>query len=317
MKEKYKLIREYLKKKKQSIIVDLNISNYEKSNFYIALLYDIKLMKYKVLFVPLDIIDDDNIDDYFCYQFIGLNLVDYIFEILEDNEKYYKDKIIRNKLNKNINSYCIEINTYLSNKEYKFLATQFIPKEWEFFFEIIVILFEHCPNIVNSLCEDLLRVLNKQDSFIPYQISEEFDLYNDDIDKILPYSGNLSLDDVTYLEIVNNKYFAIVADSIVVVEYTSKNILNMYCDKDKYEDYFYVVVDAIRKKNFKKFSKLMMVDEKEQCDAKYYLCYGILNNSFRVIHGCYEKLIPISMYDDGLVRIIEDENNILEEIKNY
>ena len=45
-------VSKYLKKKKESVVVDLYIRDYNKTNFYIALVYNAKIEKFKVLFIP-------------------------------------------------------------------------------------------------------------------------------------------------------------------------------------------------------------------------------------------------------------------------
>ena len=59
MDEKLKLIEKYLKKKKEHKIINLIIRNYEQSNFYMALVYNEKINKYKVIYIPMDVIDTE------------------------------------------------------------------------------------------------------------------------------------------------------------------------------------------------------------------------------------------------------------------
>ena len=68
------VIQKYLKKKKERVLLDLYIRDYNKSNFYIALVFNKRIEKFKVLFVPLDVCENKYIDDYVCYQFIDIIL---------------------------------------------------------------------------------------------------------------------------------------------------------------------------------------------------------------------------------------------------
>ena len=91
-----------LKKKKEDVILDLYIKDYEHSNFYFALVHNKKINKFKILFVPIDVIDDNsNISEYFCYQFIFLDQVEYILKTMNENEELYKDEIFRNRKSDN------------------------------------------------------------------------------------------------------------------------------------------------------------------------------------------------------------------------
>ena len=88
-----------------------------------------------------------------------------------------------------------------------------------------MVLFEHIPNIMNELCVELLAVLNNSTSKIEYNSSLIFDLFNDNIENLFQENsvidGKRYYDDnkVTFLEKVNGKYFAIVNDYIVIVDY--------------------------------------------------------------------------------------------------
>ena len=57
------VIQKYLKKKKERVLLDLYIRDYNKSNFYIALVFNKRIEKFKVLFVPLDVCENKYIDD--------------------------------------------------------------------------------------------------------------------------------------------------------------------------------------------------------------------------------------------------------------
>lgn len=317
MAEEVKLaVSKYLKKKKENVVIDLIISNYNKTNFYIALVYNAKIEKFKVLFIPLDVVDDNNIEEYVCYQFINVVLVNHILETIKDNKDRYKDSNVRDKVNKMIDNYLIEINTHVGKENYTFKTTKYLPKEWCFFYEVILILFEHVPNVMGGLCKDILAVLDDSEDIIEYQMSIDFDLYKDDIDKVFKDE----LLEVSYLEKVNGMYFGIINDKLVIVDYIgNKKVLNLYCTDDDYNKYFYSCLKAIREEKFNNFYKLMVVDEKSDFDktnviAKYYLCYGIKNDCFQIIEGADTSLLPVNKYRDGLVKFIGDNNYELEKM---
>lgn len=318
MTDKIKLaVSKYLKRKKERVIIDLVISDYNKSNFYVGLVFNSKIEKFKVLFIPMDVVDD-NIEEYVCYQFINLNLVNYILETIDNSKDIYIAAKVRDKVNKMINSYYIEINTHVGREDYTFKTTKYIPKEWMFLYETILILFEHCPNILHGLCEDIMGVLDDREDEILYQKSIDFDLFKGDLDKIF---DNCNLLDVSYLEKVNGMYFSIIDNELVIVDYNNgKNVLNLYCtNNENFDDYFYSCLLKIRENAFNKFYKLMVVDnisdfDKTNVIARYYLCYGIKNDCFQIIEGSSTSLLPVNKYRDGLIRFIGDNNEELEKM---
>lgn len=326
IEKKLLLVRKYLGKKKEKIVIELIIKNYNQTNFYLALIFNSKIEKFKVLFIPLDIMDS-NVNDYACYQFINISMVNYILDIISNSKDLYISDKSRDKTNKNIDSYYVEINTHVGGEDYKFKTTQYIPKEWMFMYEVIVLLFEHAPNIVSELSMELLAVLNNSAERIEYKASFVFDLFNGDFDTLFTESsivdgGKIYEDgEVEFLEFVNGKYFAIVRGHIVIIEYNeNKTILNLYCDCSccVCGSHIYAALKAIVNDEKYDFFKIVVAENSNDFvensgSFKYYLCYGLTNDCFRVIHGTEERLLPLSMVYDGLIKICYDPDLMLEK----
>ncbi len=310
-------IKRYLKSRKEIVVLDLNIKNYNKSNFYIALVFNKRIEKFKIIFIPIDAVDNiDRIEDYVCYQFVNIYLVNYILETFGAYREKSKDKIFDLR-NKNIDSYILEINYHGGGEDLTFIATRYIPKEWNFMFECLVILFEHVPTIMRELCSELLVILNDEDFDIKYNKSVCFDLYKDDLDKLfenkyLDYVNDIKID---YLEVVNGKYFAIINGRIVILEYIySKKILNLYCsvEDEAMELYFYMIIKNIRMEKFIKFTKVRLSGN------KYYLCFGYNGSGLKVIEGNSMKILKWKLITDGSIKFISEiDGNVLDGIKKY
>lgn len=308
------VIQKYLKKKKERVLLDLYIRDYNKSNFYIALVFNKRIEKFKVLFVPLDVCENKYIDDYVCYQFIDISSVNYILNTINDNDKLIRNDIFRNKINKYINSYYIEINTHINKRDYKFVTTRYIPSEWLFMFDVIVTLFERIPSFMNELCREILAVFSNSNEAIDYKYSIDFDLVNDDFSTLLFDTSEVH--EVLFLEFIGGKYFAIVNNVLVVVEYNPRKILNLYCSSDD-DSYIYSVLVAIRNKSYKKFYKLMVVDDKHDFEvgvAEYYLCYGLEKDKFLIISGDKLGTLDKSLYENGLIKILDSDLELDEKL---
>lgn len=301
------VIQKNLKKKKERVLLDLYIKDYNKSNFYIALVFNKRIEKFKVLFIPLDVCENKYIEDYICYQFIDISSVNYILNTINDNDKLIRNDIFRNKINKYINSYYIEINTHINKRDYKFVTTRYIPSEWLFMFDVIVTLFERIPSFMNELCREILAVFSNSNEAIDYKYSIDFDLVNDDFSTLLFDTSEVH--EVLFLEFIGGKYFAIVNNVLVVVEYNPRKILNLYCSSDD-DSYIYSVLVAIRNKSYKKFYKLMVVDDKHDFEvgvAEYYLCYGLEKDKFLIISGDKLETLDKRLYEDGLIKILDSD----------
>lgn len=308
------VIQKYLKKKKERVLLDLYIRDYNKSNFYIALVFNKRIEKFKVLFVPLDVCENKYIEDYICYQFIDISSVNYILNTINDNDKLIRNDIFRNKINKYINSYYIEINTHINKRDYKFVTTRYIPSEWLFMFDVIVTLFERIPSFMNELCREILAVFSNSNEAIDYKYSIDFDLVNDDFSTLLFDTSEVH--EVLFLEFIGGKYFAIVNNVLVVVEYNPRKILNLYCSSDD-DSYIYSVLVAIRNKSYKKFYKLMVVDDKHDFEvgvAEYYLCYGLEKDKFLIVSGDKLETLDKRLYEDGLIKILDSDLELDEKL---
>lgn len=317
MKNSNLAVKKYLKKKKEIVLVDLSVSNYNKCNFYLGIVYNTKIDMYKVLYIPLDIIEDGKIEDFVCYQFIDMLSVKYIFDALKEGEDKYSDASFRDKTNQLIDNYKVNINISLDGNVYQFKTTRFIPKDWSFMFDMIVTIFSYAPNIVNNLCEDLLTLFKDEAEDIKYQESFEFEILRDEDEVLYEKFGDKTLDfkKISYLERVNNKYYCIILGHIVIVEYEF-GMTNTYCDCEDYKDYVLTVIMAIKNNIEKKFNKIMLIDKVKANKVRYYLTYGLTSKGIKVIHGCSEKVISYKAYGDGLIKFIEDVDDLEEKVKN-
>lgn len=315
-KNKKEQINKILKKKKEYPVIDLYITNYNNSNFYLSLLYNNMIDKFKVLYVPIDAIDTDKIEEYFCYQFINVKSVSYIIDQIKNVLPKYEQKELRNKKNKNIDNFQIDLDIHIEKKIYDFHMTRYLPKEWKFLFEPIALLFEHVPNIMGELAIEILSVVMNTNDLIEYQRSLNCDLWKSDLMEFFPVlkdekkimEGNLS-----FLEKVNGKYYAVIENHLLIIEYNdSSKILNIFCDnKDLvYSSYTYQVLKAIKENNEKPFFKVKIIEENEKYN---YLCLGVEKQKLLVIKNNKLSTISLSKKKKQEIIILEDNTNTLQE----
>ena len=318
-------IKTIIKRKKETIIFDIYIKDYDHCNFYFALVFNKNIEKFKVLFVPIDVIDSvENVYEFFCYQFMYIDHANYIINTLASCENKYKD-IERNRKVKTLDSYYIEINTYVKNKNYNFIFSQFIDKEFMFFFDIVSLLFDYLPSTVYDLSSKLLQGFDLYRYAIKYNYSFDFDLKKDTLDKIFDKdiikNCKYNLDDIKYLENVGSRYFAIINNKIIMIEYVEeRKIINISSSYDEYSFEHYIVFEGIIEKVNRDFIKLMVVDDERDFDLdgdfkKYYLCYGIDNYKFMVVNSGND--LDINLIDKKRVKIISKDNEFNNIIYNY
>ncbi len=313
-KDKKVLIKKVLKKKKEYPIIEMYITNYYNSNFYLSLLYNSTIDKFKVLYIPVDVLDNDKIQEYFCYQFIKVKTVSYIMNQMKNLLPKYDKEELRDKRNKNIDNFKIDIEFHIEKKTYDFHMTRYLPKEWKFLFETITLMFEHAPNIMGELAVEILSVVMNTNDLINYQVSLNCDLLSNDLREFFPIikdekkivQGNL-----TFLEKVNGKHYAIIENHLLIVEYNEfAKILNIFIDDINliYSSYTYQVLKAIKEKIEKPFFKVQIIEK----DEKYnYLCLGVKKQHLQIIKNNKLSTLSLSKLERKNMIILEDINNKL------
>ena len=284
-------IRKHLNKKNEHVLIELIIKDYDKSNFYIALVFNKNIEKFKVLFIPIDVMEITKVEEYSCYQFINVTSVSYFLEILNNNEELFAEDAFRNKLSKTLNSYYIEINIHLNQKDYCFLTNQIIPKEWSFLFDIVVTLFEHLPNIMSELCNNILGLFNSYFNHMKYDYSFDIDTKKENLNILTSKElkvGKEKLKNIQYAEKIQDKYITLIEDNLFIFTIDKdKKLFNIYTEnKPLKKEYLYPLYYLYKENITKKFVKL-----KQKTNT--YLAYDLDNTKILIINNYHKEEILI------------------------
>lgn len=303
-------IKDCLKKKKESIVFDLYLKDYDKSNFYFALVFNHHIEAFKVLYVPLDMVHGKcSIEEYFCYQFIFLDAVNHLLQVIHDAEGSYQEEEFRKRKSSLLDSYYIEIHTHVANKDYQFTFTQYIDKEFSFLFDVIATLFEYLPNVVSELCHKLLLEFSEEE-IVHYTGSFDFD---GDYQKLFTKEVWDSSQDVkvSFLEKMGNRYYAVVSNKLFVLDcFPQQRLLNISSgDLDSLGVEVCAICRNIQEENYHSFYRLQVGDD------SYYLCYGIRNNQFDVIPVGYVSCIDVSLLSKKQIKIRNIDSQLENELR--
>lgn len=322
-------VKKVLKKKNEKILVDLYLKDYDKSNFYFALVYSKTIRKYKMLFVPIDAIENErDISEYFCYQFVFAEAVDYLLDSLSESISPDGDENRRLKANMKMDAYYIEMNILIKNTYYKFTFSQYIDKEFAYLFEVVVSLFEYAPNIVSELGKKLLLAFSENQDAVKYTDSYDFDLFQGDLGnlfqkKIIDHS-HYDFEDISFIENVGSKYYAVIDHHLLIVDYQKgKQILNIASDDlDPLGEEVYIFIKAIRAGLEKEFYRLKVVEEKEDFDSNddfvsYYLCYGVDGEDFLVANSSVDNRLSLDILRRECVKIKNFDQKLKNQLEAY
>ena len=322
-------IKKILKKKNEKILVDLYLKDYDKSNFYFALVYSKTIRKYKMLFVPIDAIENEkNISEYFCYQFIFAEAVDYLLDSLSESISLDEDENRRLKANTKMNAYYIEMNILIKDSYCKFTFSQYIDKEFAYLFEIVVSLFEYAPNIVSELGKKILLAFNEGQDAVKYTDSYDFDLFHGNLEDLFQKEiinhCSYDFEDIQFIENVGSKYYAVINQHLFIVDYQKgKKILNVVSDDlEPLGEEIYIFIKAIRAGLEKEFYRLMVVEEKEDFDSNddfvsYYLCYGVDGDDFLVANSSVNNRLSLDTLRHECVKIRNFDSELKNQLEAY
>lgn len=309
-------IKKYFKK--TNLLLEIYLLNYETFNLYIRIDYIKKLNTYKLSWIDLEIIKNNNIEKYISSVYIDKNIINQIINILEGKENnYHKEQ------EKNI----VILNCYI-NEGYHYRFTKYIPKKLTFLSELFVLIFNNLSRKLEDFLYELHAEIMNTRSKYDYHDFFTFDLYNDNLNelfnkKIIERANKYYKEEkVKFLEKIEDKYYAVVEGThryLIVIKYddnTKEMLVYCTCHCEFYCKHIYSVIQAIRNKKENKFYKVLYINKHEN------LLENTINNKYLLSSGIEEEYIEIiNKYGElELVPLLDDNNKlnfkVLEEDKN-
>ena len=295
-----KMIKKHYQKNK--LILDLQLYYYDGYNIYIRIDYIKKLKIYRLSWFDLDDLSYYSIEQIESYTYLTKDMIDSIIDFLKnkegDNEdiKLEEDQVI--------------LKIYPNNLTYTF--NKYIPKNWAFIARIFIMIFNNMPRNYQELLFKLHALLMNDVTRYEYKKEFNFDLFNDDINKIFAFQiiergkNYYEENKVKFLEKIDEERFFAVVDGtdnyLVVIKYNDENKkMQVYCSCpcEFYCKHIYAVILAIRNSNFKRFYKIYYKNPnvsliERVANYDYQLCMGIIEKNFLIVNNDGEiELIPI------------------------
>lgn len=333
--DKISLIKKYYKK--NPIFLELILMNYEEFDLYIIINYIKKSNSYRLSWFNLSNIEDANVEKYLSCTYISSDVIELIkkdFLNFAVNSSYNEEILTHEDiviLNANIKTK-VEQNINVAFKKY-------LPKSLGHLLDLFIFIFRNMPKQYENFLFEICAKFTDSTEKYEYKKEFDFDLFNDDIDKIFNYQiiqrGKKYYEEnkVSFLEKIDEeRYFSIVEGTekyLVVIKYNEKNKkMQVYCSCpcEFYCKHIYSVILAIRENRIKRFYKIMYKNPNKNLmerimDFDYQLCLGIVEQNFEIVNNYGEiELIPILDSNNTCNwNILEDseDEELTKQVRNF
>lgn len=329
----FEKINKHLYKKGHELVMSLLFDEYNANQIYVRVDYLPKLSVYKVVWVDLNFIDEKNLEHYINMQMMTKFMADRLINIMLDSKYesgiFEKEGIIGDR---------VEIISYLKEDRYDFVFDRFLPLEWKFLIDPLVIIFSYLPKGMECILNEIFGKFDGLEEMYDFSKPFKFSLKKDSLEKIfkkpvLDHADVIIEDErISFLEKVKDKYIAIVEGKTpvsVVVRELEGDYIRLSCSCEEKGACYHVaaVMQAIKnKKKYNNFYKVKLIDDGNEnlldkiTNAAIFLCFGIVEDRLLMVseHGViFEEPICIN----GKVRfeVIEDDDemSLSEVIEGY
>lgn len=320
-KNVFEKINSYFKKKGHELILSIFLDNYNNNEIYIRFDYVPKLDIYKISWVDLHFFNEKAMAEYINTQIVTGFIAGKIIE--EINKNQYDSMTFTNK---DILGDRVEFIIY-SPTEKEYVFDRVLPEELSKLSNIFILIFSYMPRSMDIILSEIFSRLDGLEEVYNHLKPVRFDLLKDDLKKyfrepsILRGLEYFKTGNVTYLERIDNKYFAIVSgrtNYLVILEEQDNNFVHMYCtcNCDHFCKHEAAVIFAIRKNIEHKFFKVKYLGDDKTLfervmDNNYSLCYGYKDDKILIVSPD-GKLIeyPIKKGNEVLFSVLEDDDSL-------
>lgn len=328
-------INDYLTKKGHELVMSVYLNGYNGNNIYIRLDFIKKLSVYKIVWFDLNFFNIKDIDMYVNSQmltkYLSLKIVEQMMAIKRDGGCIFDDKVIGDR---------VEIVTYFTGNEKEFVFDRFLPIEWNFLIDPLVLVFSYLPRGMDVFLPEIFAKFDGTEEKYNYLKPIKFDILSSDYEKLFKKHiitrGQKYYEDgrVKFLEKFEDRYLAIVENDsglehLVVLHQLEENKALLWCDCkcDFYCKHIYATLKALRKKKFINFYKVKYIGGNESLLDKvtvgnFQICFGVKGDQIMLITSD-GAIFPTNIIQKGKVafEVIEDDDDCsiskkIEELKN-
>jgi hypothetical protein len=261
-------INSYLHKRGHELVMSIFLDGYNGNQIYVRVDYVPKLSVYKVVWFDLNFINEKKLEQYINIQMMTKFMAERLITIMSESNYesgcFEKDDIIGDR---------VEVLSYIREDRYEFVFDRFLPLEWRFLIDPLVIIFSYLPKGMECMLNEMFGKFDNLEEKYNLAKPFKFDLMKGDLNTIFKKSvleyAQVLVDDenVVFLEKFDKKYVAIVENKktySVVINVLDEGFIRLRCDCDDVKACVHVaaVILAIRQ-NVKcnSFYKVKLVEK--------------------------------------------------------
>lgn len=315
-------IDDYLGKKSHEKVLTLLFKDYNRNDIYVRFDYVREIGVYKIVWIDLKFFDVKKMDQYINMQTVTSYLSTKIVEVLDrstyESGNYYNEKFIGDR---------VEIVSYQKSDPYYFYFDRFLPLEWKFLVDPLVIIFSYLPRSMECFLNEMFAKLDGVEDIYIFSKPYKFDIFNGDMSELFkPIIINrakkyVAEGKVAFLEKVRDKYIAIVEGTypyLVIIHMYDKEHVILWCNC-KCEGqckHIAAVLLAIREKKFNNFYKVRNLEETptlldKVADAAFNLCFGVSDDNLLLVSNDGGIITaPILKNGKCMFEVLEDDDEL-------
>jgi len=312
----------YLNKQTHENVVSLYLNGYNGNNILVRFDYVKSMSAFKIVWIDLNYVDVKKFEQYINMQIVTKYLATKLTNIVDSMKAEQLDCFDEDIWGDRVELY---INSRNGMINYNF--DRFLPKEWNFLADILVIIFSYLPRNMEVFLNEMFGKLDNLEEAYNSKKPVRIDMFDDEsvskyFKPIIINRGKkyYEQDRVLFLDKIDKKYVALVEGTkphVVLIEEINDDFTVMICncEYNGFCKHTYAVIEAIRNNDIKKFYKVKRNNNKSLLEnitnIDYELSVGVADGDILLITNDGQILRePILDKGKSKFKVIEDDDNL-------
>ena len=327
----FEKIDQYLTKKTHENVLSIYLDEFNGNRIYIRFDYVRNLLAYKIIWVDLNFVDEKSLEEYLNMQIVtkilSENLVSMLNKFILPEKECLNDLILGDH---------VEIKVNNKEHEIKYVFDRFLPLEWQFLIDPLVIIFSYLPRSMDVFLNEMFAKFDGLEENYNSLKPVKFDIFKSKLETLFKPNaisrGKKDYEDglVLFLEKRENRYIAVVdaeEPAVIIIDIVNDEYIRFWCNclKEGFCKHMCSIILAIRNNDYNNFYKIKYLTKSNDLLDKvtkgiYSLCFGVEGDNLLVIDDDAKVLsLPIIKNGKVMIEVLEenDELSLSKIIDSY